>query len=135
MSVEQKLEELKQHNFKSVSETCLANYKAKNGNLPSENDHWRFLVSDYFATGEGFTCCILVTQAHPKFDEEFTTKEYRAVREFHELFGTQMLYGLDFLSEGEFFEKYSMYIPEVVKNINKQPCYYHFYTEFHFNLS
>lgn len=145
VEVKQKLEELKKKNFQLVADACMETYKEKYGELPNENEYWRFLVSDYCATGEGRTISILCTQANPYGDDfpsdgmnkyvPITTIEYRAVREFHEYFGTWSLYGIDFLSREDFFEKYANFLPAALVNLKDKQCFLAYHGELHFNFS
>lgn len=109
-----------------------------------EKTPWRFLVSDYYATGEGRTISLMVTQAFPHTAEDFaeggkgyraiTTREYRAVREFHNTFGEWCCKGLEFLPKEYFFGTYSNCLPPLLNNI-KEDSYFKFHTQIHFNLS
>jgi hypothetical protein len=87
----------------------------------------------------------MMTQANAGHPEDFetstnkyvpcTTKEYRAVREFHEQFGTWMLHGLKFVTKEDFFGNYAYYIPPVMMKLSNQACYKTFYTRVHYNFS
>ena len=139
------LEAKKKENFQLVADACMGNYKKKYGELPSEDEYWRFLVSDYGATGEGRTISVLMTQANPFGDDypsdgpnkyvPITTTEYRAVREFHKYFGTWTLYGVDFLSREDFFEKYANFLPPALVNLKDKQCFLAYHGELHFNFS
>lgn len=145
---EELIEELqakKKENFQLVADACMENYKKRYGELPSEDEYWRFLVSDYGATGEGRTISVLMTQANPYGDDfpsdgpnkyvPITTTEYRAVREFHKYFGTWSLYGVDFLSREDFFEKYANFLPPALVNLKDKQCFLAYHGELHFNFS
>jgi hypothetical protein len=145
---EELIEELqakKKENFQLVADACMENYKKRYGELPIEDEYWRFLVSDYCATGEGRTIRILCTQANLSEKEDFgnepydytprTSKEYRAVREFHKYFGTWSLYGVDFLSREDFFEKYANFLPPALINLKDKQCFLAYHGELHFNFS
>jgi len=145
---EELMEELqakKKENFQLVADACMENYKKKYEELPIEDEYWRFLVSDYCATGEGRTIRILCTQANLSEKEDFgnepydytprTSKEYRAVREFHKYFGTWSLYGVEFLSREDFFEKYANCLPPVFVNLKDKQCFLAYHGELHYNFS
>ena len=145
---EELIEELqakKKENFQLVADACMENYKKKYEELPIEDEYWRFLVSDYCATGEGRTIRILCTQANLSEKEDFgnepydytprTSKEYRAVREFHKYFGTWSLYGVEFLSREDFFEKYANCLPPVFVNLKDKQCFLAYHGELHYNFS
>jgi hypothetical protein len=138
----EELEAKKKENFQKVADYCMKEYTKTYGALPSEDEYWRFIVSDYFGTGEGRTLCFLMTQALARGDDfgednysPITTKEYRAVREFHQHFGTWMLHGATFLSREDFFEKYSILLPQKLIDLKDKNCYMNYYSELHFNFS
>jgi hypothetical protein len=138
------LEAKKKENFQLVADACMQEYKQKYGRdeFP-EDEYWVYMIGEYFGTGEGQTTCIMMTQAHPygdDFDKEnnystITSKQYRAVREFHEQFGTWYLYGLKFLSKEDFFGECAYFIPPVMMKLQSAKCYKNFYTRVHYNFS
>ena len=142
--LKQQLETLKKENFQNLSKVCMEEYTEKYGE-PPKDEYWVYMVADYGATGEGETRCLMCTQAVPSKDEDFgdepydytpkTTQEYRAVRKFHETFGTWMLYGLRFLSKEAFFSECAYYLPPVMMKLANAKCSKEFYTEVHFNFS
>ena len=105
---------------------------------------WRFLVNDYYATGEGRTISLMITQALPGLAEDFdkesngygaiTTREYRAIREFYGVFREWDSREVEFMPKGHFFGTYSNCLPPLLHNI-KDDSYYKFYTQIHFNLA
>jgi hypothetical protein len=140
------LEAKKKENFQLVADACMKEYEQKYGsNVFPDDEYWVYMIGEYFATGEGQTTCIMMTQALPGQKEDFeksankyvacTTKEYRAVREFHEQFGTWYLYGLKFLSKEDFFTECAYYIPPVMMKLSNKCCYKNFYTKVHYNFS
>ena len=137
------LENLKKENFQKIVESRMNDYQEKYGSLPDESEYWRFIVSEYYGTGNGETICIMVTQGSTE-PEDFTEDskytpinsiEYRCVREFHKHFGTWMLHGIEFLSKEDFFKKYSIFLPQALVNLKNQQCYMHYHSELHFNFS
>ena len=146
---EELIEELqakKKENFQLVADACMKEYEQKyHRDVFPVDEHWVYMVSEYFGTGEGQTVCIMMTQAFPGHPEDFetstnkyvacTTKEYRAVREFHEQFGTWMLHGLKFLTKEDFFGDFAFYIPPMMIKLSNEPCYKTFYTKVHYNFS
>lgn len=139
------LEKKKKENFQLVADACMKAYEEKYGrDVFPVDEYWVYMVAEYFGTGEGQTTCIMMTQAtagHKEdFDEEhkytpITSKQYRAVRKFHEKFGTWMLGGLRFLSKEDFFTECAYYIPPVMMKLSNAKCYKEFYTEVHYNFS
>lgn len=127
----------------SLTKYATEQFNRKYGNC-LDKSHWRFMVNDYYATGEGRTISLMITQALPGMEEDFdtenygyqtvTSKEYRAIREFYEVFGEFDSHGLEFLPEDHFFGMYANCLPPLLQNI-KNDSYYEFYTHIHFNLS
>lgn len=138
------LEAKKKENFQLVADAAMKEYEEKYGrDVFPVDEYWVYMVADYGATGEGSTHCLYLTQAMP-YGDDFTednryvpinSKQYRAVREFHEKFGTWMLGGLRFLSKKDFFTEYAYYIPPVMMKLSNKNCYKTFYTEVHYNFS
>jgi hypothetical protein len=141
--LKQQLEALKKENFQKVAECCIKEYEEKYGKYNEDDDYWIYMIADYFATGEGHTVSLMVTQALPRGDDypsdgsykTVNTKAYRAVREFHKEFGTWQLYGLRFLSKEAFYAECAYYIPPVMMKLSNAKCYKRFYTEVHYNFS
>ena len=142
----EELQSKKRENFRLVAKACMQEYeKAYNRDVFPVDEHWVYMVAEYFGTGEGQTTCIMMTQANAGHAEDFetsnnkyvpcTTKEYRAVREFHEQFGTWMLHGLKFVTREDFFGNYAYYVPPVMMKLSNQACYKTFYTRVHYNFS
>lgn len=142
----EELQSKKKENFQLVAKACMQEYeKTYNRDVFPVDEYWVYMVGEYFGTGEGQTTCIMMTQASPGHAEDFetstnkyvacTTKEYRAVREFHKQFGTWMLHGLKFVTREDFFANYAYYIPPVMMKLSNKPCYKTFYTYVHYNFS
>ena len=138
------LEAKKKENFQLVADACMKEYeKAYGRDVFPVDESWVYMIGEYFGTGEGQTTCIMMTQATPygdDFDEEhkyvpINSKQYRAVREFHEQFGTWYLYGLKFLSKEDFFGECAYFIPPVMMKLQSAKCFKNFYTKVHYNFS
>ena len=137
------LEALKKENFQKVAECCIKEYEEKYGKYNEDDDYWIYMYSEYFATGEGQTVSLMVTQAVPRGDDYSTenkyetvnSKAYRAVREFHKQFGTWELYGLRFFPKHEFYTQCAYFIPPVMMKLSNAKCYKHFHTQVHYNFS
>lgn len=141
-NLKSQLKTLRNQNFEDIAKHGMQEYQKKYGSLPDEKEHWRFLVGEYSATCEGSTTCILITQASPNCDDysedrtsPINSQEYRAVREFHERFGTWMLHGLQFLSRDDFYKTYAAHIPPALVNLKNQNCSLNYSSELHFNFS
>lgn len=137
------LEDFRKENFQKIAESCMEQYQKTYGSLPDENEYWRFIVSEYYGTGDGKTICIMITSGSTE-PEDFTDDssytptnsiEYRCVREFHKHFGTWMLQGIEFLSKEDFFKKYAIFLPQALVNLKDKQCYMHYHSELHFNFS
>ena len=141
------LETKKKKNFQSVAIACMAEYNRVYGEMP-EDENWMFLEAEYYATGEGKTVCLQMTQAEPGHKDDFdktlpypdnyktlTTQAYRAVRDFHENFGTWHLHGLRFHTREKFFETYDNFLPAVLVNLKDQQCFLEYHSELHFNFA
>jgi hypothetical protein len=140
------LEAKKKENFQLVADACMKEYEQKyQRDVFPCDEYWVYMIGEYFGTGEGQTTCIMMTQALPSEKEDFenapskyvasTSKQYRAVRKFHEKFGTWMLYGLKFLSREDFYQECAYFIPPVMMKLSNSKCYKEFYTQVHYNFS
>ena len=144
---EELIEELqakKKENFQLVADACMKEYEKKyNRDVFPVDESWVHMVAEYFGTGEGQTTCVMITQANPygndfaegNFYVPVNSKQYRAVRAFHEQFGTWYLHGLRFLSKEDFFTECAYYIPPVMMKLSNKSCFKEFYTKVHYNFS
>ena len=143
------LEVLKKKNFQLVADACMEEYTKTYGEMP-EDESWMFLEAEYYGTGEGQTLCLQMTQANPRggdngdFDETLpypdnykpiNTKQYRAVRGFHKLFGTWYLHGLRFHTREAFFTKYANQLPSSLVKLKDQRCMLEYSSELHYNFA
>ena len=132
--------------YNLIAEYCMKEYNETYGEMP-EDEYMRFLVGDYFGTGNGRTLCVLCSQSmpygddydktapHPQNYEPVNSQEYRAVREFHQKFGSWMLQGVRFVSREDFFEKYGHLLPSALVELKDKSCYLNYYSQLHFNFS
>lgn len=124
--------------------------------MDQNEELYQFIVSDYFATGEGRTVMLLITRAYPR-QEDYATKSYfdedgfhlgelantakfRAAREFADEFGGYFLQGAENLPRTEFIEKYGHHLPEYVHTVlgaegNDRPGNFNFKQRVHMNFS
>jgi len=143
----EKLEVLKKKNFQSVAIACMAEYSRVYGEMP-EDENWMFMEAEYYATGEGQTVCLQMTQANPGHKDDFdstlpypdnyktlTTQAYRAVREFHEKFGTWHLHGLRFHTREAFFTKYADLLPSSLVKLKDASCFLEYHSQLHYNFA
>ncbi len=147
--LKEKLEVMKKKNFQSVAIACMAEYSRTYGEMP-EDDSWMFLEAEYYGTGQGQTLCLQMTQANPRggddgdFDrtlphpdnyKPINTKQYRAVRGFHKLFGTWYLQGLRFHTREAFFTKYANQLPASLVKLKDQQCFLEYSSILHYNFA
>jgi hypothetical protein len=137
------LEAKKKENFQLVADACMKEYEEKYGrDVFPVDEYWVYMIGEYFGTGEGQTTCIMMTQATPYGDDysgenkyvPINSKQYRAVRKFHEEFGTWMLYGLKFLSKEDFLTECAYFIPPVMMKLSNAKCFKEFHTRVHYNF-
>lgn len=138
------LEKKKKENFELVATSCMKEYEEKyQRDVFPVDESWVYMVAEYGATGEGNTTCLYLTQANARADDfsednryvPINSKQYRAVRAFHEKFGTWMLHGLRFLSKEDFYQECAYFIPPVMMKLSNAKCFKEFYTEVHYNFS
>ena len=147
--LKEELEVLKKKNFQSVAISCMAEYSRTYGEMP-EDELWMFLEAEYYGTGEGQTVCLQMTQANPwggdngDFDrtlpypddyKPINTKQYRAVRGFHKLFGTWHLHGLRFHTREAFFTRYANQLPASLVKLKDQRCMLEYSSKLHYNFA
>jgi hypothetical protein len=116
-----------------------------------------FIVADYSATGEGRTISILITRAYPRQAdyEQFpsytidpdgkgtfepgrlsNSAEFRAMREFAELFDGYTASGAATLDQETFLKTAGKYVPEfVVRMLEERAGNLHYHSQFHINFS
>ena len=113
--------------------------------MTTEKDPYEFVVSEYFATGEGRTTFILITRAYPLSEDyaddmtEINTRAERAEREFREEFGGYFASGAKNLSREEFLQYYSIHIPpwletQLRERTKPEPGNLHFTQRIHLNF-
>ena len=138
------LEAKKKENFQLVADACMKEYEEKyQRDVFPEDEYWVYMIGEYYGTGEGQTTCVMMTQATPYGDDyseenryvPVNSKQYRAVRKFHEEFGTWMLYGLKFLSKEDFLTECAYFIPPVMMKLANTSCFKEFHTRVHYNFS
>ena len=135
-------------NFQSFAISCMAEYSRVYGEIP-EDESWMFLEAEYYATGEGQTICLQMTQADPRGDKDdfdktlsypdnyktLTTQAYRAVRGFHELFGVWYLSGLRFHTREAFFTRYAEQLPASLVKLKDASCLLEYHSKLYYNFA
>lgn len=117
----------------------------------------KFVVCDYFATGEGRTICVLITYINPReADYEIkpsygytrdgklqlnpgtlkTSENDILYRDFKEIFGDYLAIGAEYLDKDAFINRFGRFVPEfVIKSINEPMGNFRYFAEIHYNLS
>jgi hypothetical protein len=94
-----------------------------------ETPVYRFFAIDYCATGEGRSIWLMICRYHlEERDYEFT-KFANFVGDDH------YLRGFDELTEREFLDKYTRFIPNLIANMLRDKTIGTWQTHLHFNLS
>jgi hypothetical protein len=111
---------------------------------PSSEDSYIFMAAEYYATGEGRSVSLMVTDAYPSMidyeDKDckkqlITTREYRAIREFREKFDQFMTFGVEFYSEKDFINRYKLFLPPtLIDELQRKRGMIYYYSKFHLNL-
>lgn len=99
---------------------------------------YHFLVSDYYATGEGRTICLLITRAYPMVDEYDKDPDVIAEEEFTKRFGEFLSMGVEAVNQEEFMKRFGHYLPEYLKKLlenEDQPGNLNYMSQFHLNYS
>ena len=106
-----------------------------------KNDPYVFLISDYFATGEGRTISGLITRAYPRVQNGglITDRTKLAKLEMKERIGEYFMVGVEVVDREEFLERMENIVPQVVIEMidqsAEQPGNFSWFGELHFNFS
>jgi hypothetical protein len=111
--------------LEKIFNTLVESYEEKYGSFSDRNDPYYFMVSDYYATGEGRTISILITTGEA---------EYSPIKEFYELFGSHLLLSVEFVPRNFFFETYGNFIPPIIPKIIDLG-YFSYQSQMHLNLA
>ncbi len=115
----------------------------------------KYVVVDYFATGEGRTIFLMITRARPTYNDyevapsfddnwhytpgtEKNTADERAIREMKEFAGDWFGLGAELLSRDDFVTRYGDMVPAVALNMSEgedQPGNIVYKSMFHFNYA
>lgn len=127
-------------------------------------ERYQFLISEYYATGEGRTLAILITAAYPHHDDysdesknkSYTTEEGKfhfvmptlkegvtaktiAKREFTEKFGYHLAIGVKFITRKELLAELGAYLPEIVRHFlssdQDDAGNFNYFSKYHVNYS
>ena len=92
---------------------------------------YRFFAIDYFATGEGRSYWLMICRNYQRVDDK--DRQYERFADFvgHDHY----LHGFDELTEREFLDKYTRFIPHVIADMLQKKTIGTWQTHLHFNLS
>lgn len=93
-----------------------------------------YLVSDYYATGEGRTISIMITPT----SREGEDRDRYLKDTFEGQFGEWFANGLEEFSKHDFESRYANFLPEIVYDIlaaDYPPAYIHWFGQIHYNFS
>ena len=100
-----------------------------------------YIVSDYYATGEGRTISILITRAYPRTEDyengnlKDNLKE-RLIREFAECFDPYLAFNAEVLEKEAFLQRYKNHLSElVIRQLDSLSGNFHYHSQFHINFS
>jgi hypothetical protein len=109
------------------------------------DDIYYYVVSEYYATGEGMTKAMLITRAYSHvndLDDNHEPKysgEEKALREFERTFNNFICQGSEIISKKDFLFRFEDFIPvfvkKIIKNELKTPGNFSWFSEVHFNYS
>lgn len=111
--------------LEKIFTTLVESYEEKYGSFSGRNDPYYFMVSDYYATGEGRTISILITTGEA---------EYSPIKEFYELFGSHLLLSVEFVPRTFFFDNYGNFIPTIIPKVIDMG-YFSYNSQMHVNLA
>ena len=101
----------------------------------TEQPFYRFFAIDYFATGEGRSFWLMICRNYQRVDDRDRQKE--RFKEFVGVGADHYMHGFEELTEREFLDKYSRFIPYYVAEMishRDQPAFT-WETHYHFNYS
>ena len=96
---------------------------------------YRFFAIDYLATGEGRSFWLMICRNYQRVDDKDRQKE--RFKEFIGMGADHYMHGFDELTEREFLDKYTRFIPYFVAEMMQrrdQPMFT-WQTHLHFNYS
>jgi hypothetical protein len=94
-----------------------------------ETPVYRFFAIDYFATGEGRSIWLMICRYH------LEERDYEYERFANFVNYDHYLRGCDELTEREFLDKYTRFIPHLIANMLQKKTIGTWQTHLHFNLS
>jgi hypothetical protein len=96
----------------------------------SDKPFYRFFVIDYYATGEGRSIWLQI--CHYNLDQD---RDYEFVKFANFVNNDYYLRGCDELTEREFLDKYTRFIPNLIADMLQKKTIGTWKTHLHFNLS
>jgi hypothetical protein len=99
----------------------------------SDKPFYRFFVIDYCATGEGRSIWLMICRNYNRGDDKD-----REIEEFVKFVGIgadHYMHGCDELTEREFLDKYTRFMPNLIADMLQKKTIGTWKTHLHFNLS
>jgi hypothetical protein len=101
-----------------------------------ETPVYRFFAIDYFATGEGRSIWLMICHNNPPYKSIADTIIDHEYEKFANFVGDDhYLRGFDELTEREFLDKYTRFIPYLIAHMLQKNTIGTWQTHLHFNLS
>ncbi len=94
---------------------------------------YRFFAIDYFATGEGRSIWLMISRNYHRGDDK--DRELEKFVKFVGIGADYYMHGFDELTEREFLDKYTRFIPNLIANMLRDNTIGTWQTHLHFNLS
>ena len=103
--------------------------------MTDEREFYRFFAIDYGATGEGRSIWLKICRNYPPIDNK--DREYEKFVKFVGEGADYYMHGFDELTEDEFREKYTRFIPHMIAGMmqKKDQPFFTWETHLHFNYS
>ena len=101
--------------------------------MTDEREFYRFFAIDYVATGEGRSIFLMICRNYSPIDDE--DREYEKFVKF--VGNDYYLRGFEELTEDEFREKYTRFIPHMIAGMlqKRDQPFFTWKTHLHFNYS
>ncbi len=99
----------------------------------SSESIYRYFAIDYFATGEGRSIWLMICRNYHRGDDK--DREIEKFVKFVGIGADHYMHGFDEITEREFLDKYTRFIPYVIADMHQKKTITTWQTHLHFNLS
>ena len=99
----------------------------------SDKPFYRFFVIDYCATGEGRSIWLMICRNYNRGDDK--DREIEKFVKFVGIGAGHYMHGFDELTEREFLDKYTRFMPNLIADMLQKKTIGTWKTHLHFNLS